>query len=107
MNKNELVIVADYAKDTSLTLAELCQLCHITPDFIQELIQEDIIFPLGGEEPPTWHFTITHLRQVKTVTRLQRDLEMNLPSIAIVMDLLNQITELQNRMSIVERHLLK
>lgn len=103
MKKTELVIIADYSQEMSLTLEELCQICGIPHEFVIELIQYEIITP-KGMAPFEWTFTMTHLQRVKMVKRLQKDLEMTIPSIAVVVDLLDQIAELKARIALMEKH---
>lgn len=104
MKKTELIILADYAEAEALTFEELCELCQSSPEFIQDLISYEIIQP---QDEADMLFNIQQLIRVKTATRLQRDLEMNIPSIAIVLDLLEEMEELRKRMAILEKHMMK
>lgn len=103
MVKKDIIIIADYTKVEPLTLDELCQVCCISNEFIQALIEHDIVHP-SGNFPDEWMFSIEELRRVKTVQRLQRDLEVNMAGIALVLDLLDEINELRAHRDIVQRH---
>jgi chaperone modulatory protein CbpM len=104
MKKNELIIIADYAETSTLTFTELCEICSSSPDFIQDLIAYEIIHP-QGQALDDWNFTLQHLARVKIATRLARHLEMNVPSIAVVMDLLDELDSLRDQMAILERYM--
>lgn len=106
MVKNELVIIADYSQETLLTLDELCEICGISYDFINELIEYEIVHPQGGA-PDEWVFDLDHLQRIKTALRLQRDLEVNLAGVTVVLDLLDELEELRARMKLLEKHFLK
>ncbi|EKD70892.1 MAG: hypothetical protein ACD_46C00342G0003 [uncultured bacterium] len=102
MTKKEIIIVADYSEENLFSLEELCRVSGIPEEFIQELISYEIIEPLQAEE--NWIFDITHLERVKAARRLQRDLEVNMAGIVIVLDLLDELEELRAKMRILERH---
>lgn len=96
VKKNEIMIVADYSQESPITFDELCEICNISVEYIHDLIDYDIIH-LSGETPDEWMFDIVHLQRIKTALRLQRDLEVNLPGIALVLDLLDEIEQLRER----------
>ena len=91
--KNE-IIIADYSHQSPISLDELCEIFNISPDYIQHLIEYDIVSP-EGNEPGEWEFTIVHLQRVKTTIRLQRDLDVNLAGVALVLDLLEELNQLR------------
>lgn len=102
MAKKEIMIVADYSHETSLSLEEVCEICAISADFMQDLISYDIVHRDG--RPAEWRFNINELRRIKTALRLQRDLEVNLAGVALVLDLLDQLKEIETKMTLVEKH---
>ena len=89
----------------SLTLEELCDLCETTPDFVHELIA------YGTVEPESFIserliFDVKQLDRVKSILRLQHDLEVNLPGAALAIDLLDQIDQLNFQMRLLVYHLI-
>lgn len=102
MVKHELMIIADYSDETSLTLDELCRICDISPEMIKEFITYEIVQPTHVTHPKTL-FTMAELQRVKTALRLQQDLEINLAGAALVLDLLDEIDELRARAEFFER----
>ena len=106
MKKNEIVIIADYTSESPMTLDELIDASHVSPDFICELIDYGILYQTAGS-PAEWEFEISHLQRVKTASRLQRDLEVNMSGIAVVLDLLDEMDELQAKLELLEKHLMK
>lgn len=99
MTKKELVIIADYSHQTHLTPEELCEICGISADFMHDLIMYEIIHPSAQDE-----FDLAQLQRVKRVLRLQHDLEINLAGIAVVLDLLDQLDELREQISLTHKH---
>lgn len=81
-------------EETRCTFADLCELCGLNADIIHEMIDEGIITPEG---PTTceWHFSSIAIKRVQTTIKLQRDLRVNLPGCALVLDLLEELEELR------------
>src|SRR5579862_4597598 len=102
MTKKEIVIIADYSQQQPLTLTDLCLTCHVTTDFIYDLIEYEIIYPQAREEED-WLFDLSQLQRLKTVLRLQNDLELNLAGAALVLELLDRINDLESKVELLER----
>ena len=83
-------------EETVCTLGDLCRLCGVTAELVHDMIEEGIITPMGPA-PRDWHFTYPAIKRVQTTIRLQRDLRIILPGCALVLDLLEELTELRQR----------
>jgi chaperone modulatory protein CbpM len=88
-------------EDQTFTLSELCSACSVRAVCVVELVEEGIIEPLG-RDPAQWRFSGASLLRMRTVLRLQRDLALNLPGAALVMDLLDEIDRLKRRARLLE-----
>jgi chaperone modulatory protein CbpM len=84
-------------EDSDVTLAQLCEACAVQAEAIEAMMEEGIVAPTGGEVT-TWRFTRTSVVRVRTVLRMQRDLEVNLAGAALALDLLERIEALQARL---------
>jgi len=93
-------IVFDEEKEYSLR--ELCSMCRVHAQFIQELIDEGILSPLGTS-PREWRFAAIEIKRIQISIRLQDDLRINLPGTALALDLLEEIEELQRSKKQLER----
>ena len=104
MIKGTRLIIADYSQETSLTFTDLCEICQISSDFIEDLIALGIVRPqiTGAEEDI---FTLKQLQRIKTAIRLHRDLEVNLTGVAVILDLLDELEDLRSRLNLMEKHL--
>lgn len=105
MAKKEIMIFADYSHAVSMTLQEVCDICGVSQQFVGDLIDYDIIHPKRISEHE-WQFTLTDFQRIKRALRIKRDLEINLAGVALVLDLLDQVEELQAEMNLFERHYL-
>ena len=87
--------------ETLITLDELCAHCTIGTEEAVTLVREGILDPaddsIDWRRAGRWQFHISSVRRVRTVVRLQRDLGINLPGAALVLELLDRIEELQRR----------
>lgn len=106
MAKKEIMIIADYSQSSEISLEELCEICGISPEILDEMLEYQIVFP-EGESPEEFVFDMIQLQRAKTALRLQRDLEVNFAGTAIILDMLEELEALRARTELLEKHLLK
>lgn len=82
------------AHDALLTLEELCRRSHVDAAWVTELVDYGVI-DAHGRSHAEWHFAAVTIVTVAKAKRLQRDLSLNPPGIAAVLDLLEQIEDLK------------
>jgi chaperone modulatory protein CbpM len=80
-----------------VTLADLTRTCRVHAEWVLELVQEGVLEPLGPGGPQ-WRFAATSVVRIKKAQRLQRDLGVNLPGIALALELLDRIDTLEARL---------
>jgi chaperone modulatory protein CbpM len=78
---------------TLLNVDELSRLCAVERTFIIELVEEGVLEVI--EVAPEWRFSGTALRRARTASRLQRDLQINLPGVALALELLDELEHLR------------
>lgn len=86
-----------------VSFEELCAICHITPDFVIELVAYGTIEP-HGNSAANWSFDSKQLHVIRTAIRLQQDLEVNHAGIALAIDLLRQMEELQMELATFRKY---
>jgi chaperone modulatory protein CbpM len=84
-------------EDSEVTLTQLCEACAVQAQAIEAMMEEGIVAPTGGGLR-NWRFTRSSVVRVRTVLRMQRDLEVNLAGAALALDLLERIEALQARL---------
>lgn len=102
MNNNKSIVHISIQETESYSLNELCELCDVQTDIIIEMIAYSIIEPMGKAEKK-WLFNEVALVKVQTALRLQRDLQINLSGLALVLDLIEELDELRNKVSSLEQ----
>ena len=88
--------------DTPLDIDELSQAIRLDQGVIIEMVEYHLIEP-EGESPDTWQFDDICLKRAKTAASFYRDLEINWPGVAMVLDLLERIETLEQKLRILER----
>jgi chaperone modulatory protein CbpM len=83
-------------EELECSLPDICRLSNVSLDVVQEMIDEGLLCP-RGRNPMEWRFTAVELRRILITLRLQRDLRLNLPGCALVLDLLEELEELRQR----------
>jgi chaperone modulatory protein CbpM len=76
-----------------LELDEFARACGVGADFVVTLIDEGLVHPPVAAPP--WRFGGDELARVRRIRRLQRDFEANLQSVAVMLDLLDEIDRLR------------
>lgn len=89
-----------------LTLRDMCRICGVHAEYLMDLVEEGIIVP---QAPPRrrsrpaaraahgWHFDGIAVVRVQRAIRLQQDLGVNLPGVALALDLLEEMENLRQR----------
>jgi chaperone modulatory protein CbpM len=82
---------------TTLTLDELSCACSVRVERIIELVDEGILEPVG-RELNEWCFPGPSLGRARIAMHLQRDLDINLAGVALVLDLMDELESLRARL---------
>ena len=81
-------------EQVALGVAELARLCAVAPERIVELVEEGVVRVEVRQS--TWQFDAYAQRRVRVALRLQRDLEINLAGVAVVLNLLEELEHLRS-----------
>lgn len=86
--------------DHALDLEELCRLCNVEPEVVTEWVAEGVVEPEGSHQ---WRFPVREIRRTRIAGRLQRDFELDTPSLPLVLDLLDEVETLRREVRILRR----
>jgi chaperone modulatory protein CbpM len=84
-------------QDVELTTVELSRACRASEQEIELWVFEGVLQP-RGESRESWRFGGDSLARMRLATRLMRDLDVNSPGVALALDLLDRIAELESRL---------
>ena len=84
-------------EDVELTIVELGSACRASAQQIEVWVHEGVLQPIGPS-PEGWRFGGESLARMRVATRLMQDLEINAAGVALALDLLDRIAELESRL---------
>lgn len=76
------------------SLADLCARTRLDESFVVECVEHGVAH-VGGQEVLAWRFSMTAILRLQKAWRLHRDLELQVSSLALVLDLLEERDQLQ------------
>jgi len=97
---NELVQGLLLDEHVSFSLSELSRLCSLSAESVLEMVDEGLIEPFG--HPAQWRFSSAALQRARIALNLQHDLGINLAGVAVVLNLLEEINYLRQRVRCLE-----
>lgn len=86
-------------EESTLTLEELCINCQVPTEKMIKLANQGIITPCKGNTVSQWQFERTTLIRADKALSLHRDLGINLSGVALVLDLLDELSELRTQLN--------
>ena len=83
--------------EVHMSIVELSHATRTPQELIMSWVSEGVLSPLGSS-PEDWRFSGDSLRRAKTAAHLTHDLELNVPGVALALDLLDEIAQLRSRL---------
>jgi len=85
---------------STFTLHEVCERGECHAEFVIKLVNYGIISPVEpSAEARQWLFDVAALARLHKARRLQRDLKMNLPGLAMSLELLDEVQEMRREVA--------
>mgnify|MGYP001563124251 CR=1 FL=1 len=79
------------------SLKDVCHVCGCQTEWVVALVEQGVLHPTGSARH-VWQFPGSSLHTAMKARRLQQELDLNLPSVALVLDLLQEIESLCARL---------
>ena len=86
-----------------MSLTDLCEVCRVSSEHVEQLVNEGLVEPVG-REPSEWRFSGRSVRRVVVAERLSRDLRLNAAGAALVLELLDEVKQLRQRLAWLEEN---
>lgn len=93
MSTAEIVVGVWIEGDQALDLDAFATACGFEVGFVRLLVDEGLLQPTV--ERPAWRFGGEALARARRIRRLQRDFEANLQSVAVMLDLIDEVERLR------------
>ena len=93
MTKQSVLVGVCLNEHHALELDSFATVCGTNVEFIRNLVEIDLLQPMtiNGQ----WRFSGEALARARRIQRLQRDFEANLETVAVIIDLMDEIEQLQ------------
>lgn len=106
MAKNEPIFDVELLDPrTTFTLREFCERGDVHAEFVIKLVNYGVISPVSEGEITDWSFDLPALARLRKAQRLQRDLDINVPGLAMSLDLLDDVQQLRREVERLNRQL--
>jgi chaperone modulatory protein CbpM len=83
--------------EVHMTIVEIAEATRTPQDMIMAWVSEGVLSPTGAS-PQDWRFSGNSLQRAKTAARLMHDLELNLPGVALALNLLDELDQLRSQL---------
>jgi chaperone modulatory protein CbpM len=93
MNAEHIASGTCLGEQAWLELDDFAHACGVETEFVLTLVDEGLVQPPVAARP--WRFGGDELARVRRILRLQRDFEANLQSVAVMLDLLDEVERLR------------
>ena len=88
---------------TFFSFNEVCIKYHIPKELLQEMVEFGL-FSNKTTQIQQLQLSQKDLQKIESAFRLHRDLGINLPGVALALELLEQIDKLNNELNILRKH---
>lgn len=90
-----------YDERREYTTEELCRVCRLEPGRLVEYVAHGVVTEVDGHGE---RFTHVQLHRLVRAVRVRRELEVELPDLALVVDLLETIERQKRELDVLRRH---
>ncbi|MFW5825132.1 MAG: chaperone modulator CbpM [Marinobacter sp.] len=82
--------------EATFSLREICERGECHAEFVIKLVSHGVISPVTeSTDARDWDFDLQALARLRRALRLQRDLKINLPGLAMSLELLDEVHEMR------------
>ena len=89
-------------KSESLTLDEFSRAIHVKTELIVEMVEHELLQP-EGKSYTDWRFDSVSIKRARIASSFYYDLEVNMQGVALALELLDKIDNLQYRVDLFEK----
>lgn len=105
-DKDPIWSVEVVESSTTFTLREICERGDCHAEFVIKLVSYGVIAPVeDSPEAQQWQFDVKALARLCKAQRLQRDLKINLPGLAMSLELLDEVEEMRREVDRLNQRL--
>lgn len=83
--------------NASFSLWEVCERYGVHAEYVMDMVSYGVVEPQSGIAPLDWRFDCRALLRIGKAIRLGHDLNLDLPGLAISLDLLDEVEQLRHQ----------
>ena len=91
---------------TTFTISEICSRCNVSHDLLVQMMEHGL-FEFNNPLHDDFKIDLKTLQRIESAFHLHRDLEINMPGIALVLELRDELETLRNELNVLYGHLNK
>ncbi|CEG58467.1 chaperone modulator CbpM [Legionella fallonii] len=103
MNKDNFLVGVLIEETTTISFHEVCHKYHIPEELLSEMVEQGL-FPNQPSNKEQIALDQKALRRLEAAFRLHKDLGINLPGVALALDLLEEIEKMRKELEILRKH---
>lgn len=103
MNKDTILTGVLINETTTFSFIEVCHKYHIPKELLIEMVDQGL-FSLQSTEIEHIELDQKALHRIETAFRLHRDLDINLPGVALALELLEKMDKMREELDILRKH---
>lgn len=89
-------------ENTTISFVEICQKCNVSEEMLLDMLEHGLFqSTMNAKNISVDHRTLS---RIQSACRLQQDLGINLPGVVLVMELLDELEQVRERLRILQRH---
>ncbi|KTD22546.1 chaperone modulator CbpM [Legionella londiniensis] len=104
MDDKEILTGTLLDESTTISFLEVCRQYQLPQELLFELIEHGII-QVQGKNIKQMRFDYRMLSRIQSAARLKEDLGINLPGIAVILDLLEELQQIRDELRILQRQI--
>lgn len=103
MKQDNAIIGVLIEETTTISFNEVCQKYHIPEELLLEMVEYGLF---SSRTTKIEHLKLNQkdLRKIESAFRLHQDLGVNLPGVALALELLEKINQLNEELNILRKH---
>ncbi|MGL6029901.1 MAG: chaperone modulator CbpM [Legionella sp.] len=101
MTKENVLVAVVIEESATVSFTEACARYHISEQLLMDMIEEGL-FSIQGQKNDA--LDQQALRRIESAFRLHKDLDINLPGVALALDLLDKIDTMEHELDILRKH---
>lgn len=104
MKSNEIITGVLVDEKTTFSVSEICTRCNVPHELLVQMMEYGL-FEFTNQLEDDYNLDLKTLRIVESAVHLHRDLEINMPGIALILELKDELEQLRNELDLLHKHL--